>query len=442
LYAEIFIKTVGKMKMISLLMLMMPLFAYSLNGNGQNMMNHQKHVQDKLNYKFISSFQDKINNKYSQQSQLKSAFNENYLPDSVYKYSFNSSNDSILSEKTYYTYNSGGYRTLELSYNWNKATNQWSGNYKKEYSYDSVGNISLFTQYQFVDTLNQWIGNDKYKYTYDSIGNQTSRTESWHQYNGWFVANMDIYSYDSIGNKISDFIYDSGNNTWYPRRKVEYSYDSIGNIILETHSDYLWEPDQWILDGSYKYEYTYNSNRQYTNLLHYYWNYITEQWVGDFQAEYIYGINGKQASHIYYLLDSTSNQLVTADKVEYAYDSNGNLTLESSYIWNKTENHWILLSEEYYYYEILHEVAINSQTQLLGIPFKLFPNPARQYIFLEINDKSVSQALLYNINGQLVKTFFIQPGLNTLSLNQLPKGIYIIQIPTTKSIIIQKLIKE
>jgi len=437
------------MKKSILLILLTPLAVFSQINNGQHTTNHKQFVQNNMNYEFKGKHFEK---EYSLLEKLKSKGNTNYLPDSIYNYFFNSLSDSILNLRTYFTYDSVGNKTNELSYKWNDTANFWFQNYEYDFTYDSIGNNT--EEIQFDTTNNIFHSNIRYEFKYDTADRLTSRTEFAYLSNGnshkWLPAFKDVYTYDFIGNKISDLYYFTGNNwVWVPYHKFVFVYDSNRNITLETDSirdiiniNGTDLTNQWNWYGNYKYDYAYNSTGNDTLLLYYYWNYITKQWIEDYKAEYNYDPNGRLTSQANYLLDTTTNQLIKSGKAEYSYDSKGYLFSESKYIWNIAENQWNKNNKKYYFYSIMHDLAIKNKPQLSGTPFKLFPNPAKEKVSLEIYDKSVNRAILYNTNGQLIKVFFIQQGLNILNLNQLSKGHYIIQMPLEKGICIQKMIKE
>ena len=117
-----------------------------------------------------------------------------YRLDSIYNYHFNSPSDSVLDGRTYYNYNSSGYKTLESLNNIDDQTNQWFEKNRYEYTYDSIGNnISLiqnerieYHQRAFTDHYGNIVGHDtiikyyqteKYRYDYNSSGKQISRKE-------------------------------------------------------------------------------------------------------------------------------------------------------------------------------------------------------------------------------------------------------------------------
>ena len=90
-------------------------------------------------------------------------------------------------------------------------------------------------------------------------------------------------------------------------------------------------------------------------------------------------------------------------------------------------------------------VSVCDSTILLGIneneflPFKLYPNPAKDYIFIESNSGN-ALAEIFSIDGKLQKKYsiFYETSIN---INDLAKGLYIIKLQTEKGYVYGKFIK-
>ena len=90
-------------------------------------------------------------------------------------------------------------------------------------------------------------------------------------------------------------------------------------------------------------------------------------------------------------------------------------------------------------------VSVCDSTIMLGIneneflPFKLYPNPAKDYIFIESNSGN-ALAEIFSIDGKLQKKYsiFYETSIN---INDLAKGLYIIKLQTEKGYVYGKFIK-
>jgi uncharacterized repeat protein (TIGR01451 family) len=71
----------------------------------------------------------------------------------------------------------------------------------------------------------------------------------------------------------------------------------------------------------------------------------------------------------------------------------------------------------------------------------IFPNPTREKCFINIPNKKVASVQLISPNGQvLIKNTYLGDNIYTLKLNDLPKGIYTIQINFDEKVEVHKLI--
>ncbi len=72
--------------------------------------------------------------------------------------------------------------------------------------------------------------------------------------------------------------------------------------------------------------------------------------------------------------------------------------------------------------------------------FKIFPNPATEFVYIDIDQKAKIQ--IFNQNGQLVKSFDINSnGTHYLNIKDLTPGVYLIKANTSTKTLTQKLIK-
>ncbi len=58
----------------------------------------------------------------------------------------------------------------------------------------------------------------------------------------------------------------------------------------------------------------------------------------------------------------------------------------------------------------------------------VFPNPAQEVLNLRWNGQDQSQALLFDLNGRQVAALDLKEGINRLTINELPQGVYVLQV--------------
>lgn len=84
-----------------------------------------------------------------------------------------------------------------------------------------------------------------------------------------------------------------------------------------------------------------------------------------------------------------------------------------------------------------------SENQYSEAKFKLFPNPAKEYINIKTqleNEDSIIE--IYNIVGKSVKKLKSSSNYNTINISELANGLYILSIKSSNGITVQKFVKS
>jgi len=63
---------------------------------------------------------------------------------------------------------------------------------------------------------------------------------------------------------------------------------------------------------------------------------------------------------------------------------------------------------------------------------KLYPNPANDFFYIDMENSKCKRISIYNLNGQKVKSAFVEGGLNEINVNDLKNGMYIIDFEEIK----------
>jgi hypothetical protein len=127
-------------------------------------------------------------------------------------------------------------------------------------------------------------------------------------------------------------------------------------------------------------------------------------------------------------------------KDEYLIDENGNYAVANHYNLNLNTNKFVLADKSYYQYSSRNGNSSVPATQQNSV--KIYPNPVKDQISIEIDNKTSTCCSIYNFNGQLIVKYPIQNGKNTFDVSRLSKGLYTIQLSTKNGLIIQKMVKE
>ena len=72
--------------------------------------------------------------------------------------------------------------------------------------------------------------------------------------------------------------------------------------------------------------------------------------------------------------------------------------------------------------------------------FSLYPNPAKESIYVENNNQQINQIEIIDISGKKLKT--LRNTIKEINISELPNGVYFFKIFSGGNITIQKIVKE
>ena len=75
--------------------------------------------------------------------------------------------------------------------------------------------------------------------------------------------------------------------------------------------------------------------------------------------------------------------------------------------------------------------------------FKIYPNPVKDFLFIESPNSSIDEVQLLDLQGKIIHHQLISSESIKLDIKNLPKGIYILQIKSKHQILqTEKIIKK
>lgn len=294
------------------------------------------------------------------------------------------------SSKTGYSFDQAGHLTEEITYIWNSESHNWQQSIRREWSYDSLGRQVLYAYYTWSWELQKWYGSEKEEKTFDVAGRLIM--EAYFQWDweldGW-IGNA--YRWNSAGNK-------------YLPGKIEYGYNESGNLIL--YSSYKWDKD-------------------------------INDWTGfgeeGGKKEWGYDTNGRLFQEILYNWDPAVNNWTKASKYEFMFHENGDPALQNQYTWNQGILDWELLFRSYYFYRS----TITGAKEVLANSILVWPNPTSGIISIS-GLPQPADVQVYSVQGQLMKT--VQQAESTVDVSDLPAGVYLLNIPVGKNLLVRKMV--
>ena len=213
-------------------------------------------------------------------------------------------------------------------------------------------------------------------------------------------------------------------SSWLKNRKYENNYNIAGNdsvVII-----YSWDKDNALWAPYNKRQYTYGKNGGPTYVFSY-WNTVSLRWQDIRKREQVYNANGDVISITDYNLDFSSQKLVESSLSTYSYDIYGNKTVTLNYSWDKDKNNWVPKDRFIFYYSE-PSVITTSVHQSSDVDISLYPNPATQYIKVNLPGTDRPAKLkIFDLQGKKALDQLIS-GTDQVNVAQLKPGIYVYQL--------------
>jgi len=345
-----------------------------------------------------------------------------FLRDSIYSSTFDTVNSVFRNnKKMYFTYDNGGLLQESSSKSLDKNGTTWSNSQLIGYKYTG---FQLFEEtWQAWDkTLTNWVNFIQYKYSYESDNSLSSIFNlPWNADSSeWNYSTKDLISYDLNKNvtSIANQKWNKNLSSWENYLRINFTY-AAGNVA---------------------------------EILYQAWNKSTQTW-DDYQKEtFVYSNNSK--SEVVMQVKSGTTDWENYSRNVFVYE-NANLSTCTEYLWygswtgnrkfsytynasnletSKVTQQWAAnlssfrnqLQDESYYTQ--HEIfgITENPTGILLVKNPLAKHEAFQLINLKTN--KVYHMKLISLAGVTVTSLQVTAGQTIVFGNQLPNGIYILQI--------------
>ncbi|MDH5413000.1 MAG: T9SS type A sorting domain-containing protein [Flavobacteriaceae bacterium] len=337
-------------------------------------------------------------------------------------------------EKMEFNYDGNGNLTLDTTFAWDYMNNLWVQSYKTEYTYDGNQNLILVTNFEWFSNENKWYFQYKDELTYNMSNNLIQEITSWWNYgtSQWDPGNKWVYTYDVGNNLISEVLTSWDGNDWVNEDKYEYSYNTGGQLTVDIGFDWSISINYW--NPFYKDEYTYDSNGNRT--LGYYYEWISGnpgEWSNYYYDEFIFDLA--------YDMNDIIGPLLFEDLLGYGF---GDIAVAFNnmvigYRGYEYENQsWTDIDKVIFYYSDYNN-ALNIDDEILSQSVKLYPNPVDD-VLIVYSEIPLTKVEVYSILGKKVKEF--NAGFNSMRIDNLSNGVYIVRILAEKGSATRKLIKK
>ncbi|MFB6342991.1 T9SS type A sorting domain-containing protein [Saccharicrinis sp. FJH62] len=351
------------------------------------------------------------------------------------------------------------------------ATDNWNLYQKKEFEFDVINDkVSIFNYLRDLDT-EEWVMDVKKDYSQNENGNLIQYAEyEWMGEPLTWLQNWDeTYLYDKKDILSEKTVYLRSSGNWHPFSHSEYS--EMNNMTIEYEK--LWDKSDSTFRPTYKKDVSYNSNGNISELTVYSWSKVDNTWKPNTKTDFFYDVYGNVTQYIFYFWNSRYTTFEISYKGEYLYNEDFNMSEYNRYIWDgKWKSDFTIVynydasystdmlllppnyvgldqlnshlkfgnkligrtfynngskytTKETYYYS---EQSGTPVQNTVNVKYRLYPNPVRDFVEIDINSNDNVTFELYDLQGQCLlieevcysKKVYVKnlsPGLYIYNLN-------------------------
>ncbi|RYZ50477.1 MAG: T9SS type A sorting domain-containing protein [Sphingobacteriales bacterium] len=161
-----------------------------------------------------------------------------------------------------YSYNSMNQKLTQQRQPWNSSVSNWGNDTLYEFTYDTSNHRLLFMEGKtWNDTGNYWNVSFRYGYTYDVNGDILTETLQYWSVPDVNYKNESRYKYTYNNGRMINSTFQTWNpgiNNWVNNQQMNYTYNTMGERTDATVQNWLVGPGAW--ENHMKYNYTYDAN--------------------------------------------------------------------------------------------------------------------------------------------------------------------------------------
>jgi hypothetical protein len=353
-----------------------------------------------------------------------------------------------------------GRDTTVVQQYWDSVKKGWKNNWKEVMLFDEYGNEVFYGLY--VWNLEEWLldWGSEMVYEYDTQGRILSITYFYYSWGNWDPDWKNIMVYDESGLLLamSELYWDKVEQEWINNYLEEYHYVNnewseifgflwdemeeewmpalrIKDLVWVNFNTFLWDSYTLMVhDGVDWVDYerasaTYNTMELPLSILFEIWS--GTSWMYDWRSTWVY--------------DSFLNLTLMTDEgwsgvawiliwgysFDYEYDANNNVAVEYLEVYYDTGKGWEKVHKLENWYEDVSGIPVG-QIKLLSV--HVYPNPAGNYLNIEVDGFSIKSPVHYQIldfAGRTVMTGQIDSNHSAgaqLNLQDISAGVYLLRV--------------
>lgn len=323
-------------------------------------------------------------------------------------------------------YNLSGGMLSELSENYNVSTSSYENSNKTTYEYDGNNRLIKRTNYSWNQTSNDW---DEGGYNITKYVGTTNLRDSVLNYFGGALSSALVYTYNGqdLILKASNLMLDPVTSLLYESGRTENTY--VGTNLTESRNyTYDYTGDSLYNNGINTYSYTNNKlmSEVYQNKVN-----ASASMVNSYRYTYAYDANDNPETATKENYNSANSQWDNNEEVSYGFNSGNYKTYENYELWIAINNAFRQNVERFYHYELKPNIGVKETEE---VKISMFPNPTNSMLNVNFKNEEKVNFYVYSLDGKVVKSGVFTSSNNELSVQELPSGVYILQVAgnTTK----------
>ena len=327
-------------------------------------------------------------------------------------------------------------------------TKSWQISSKDSYTYNASNKVLVNIYQNWNATTNKLENSDKTLNTYTNGNITESIIQNWNTSNSsWTNSRKNTLTWNSKNMPESGLFYNWDGSQWAPATRLTITNNAnnkITSLLFEK-----WDGANWV--NSEKDLRTYNGNNQLITDREASWDDFSANWKVTNQTDYILDANGNVTSETYTnASDNTQNNIRN-----YTYDTSSLMSSFANPFNDKDGTDY--LSQNPHVNKVLGYTNSKygtttynySNTIVLGTEkneiakatITVFPNPAKDFLTIQnTSNNKIDKVIVSDVSGKTI----LQQNQNTnqVDVQNLAKGMYILQAFSGKEKFTSKFIKE
>jgi hypothetical protein len=310
------------------------------------------------------------------------------------------------------------------------VNSEWVPNWKEEVEVDQDGKLISSLQYRYDEAKSAWSILFKFEHDYSENGLlMWENNYLWDfMLDDWKMISFIEYTYDN--DKMAEKVYaqyDEGTNSQLNEWKYEYIYNNKGQLSEQTYFTWDAQGSDWVNES--RDVFNYHINLSLESIRSQYWNYTNDSWIDENKVQFTLD-EAIASEHVIFPVSEELDIYSSPEFFPFLIEE----STESSY--NMRSNDWDLQKRTVFNYS-----QITPTNSFLNAIFEVFPNPNAGVLFIEIERNA--QLNIFDVNGRHVFTKELMDVHNTIFLDHLENGLYLIEVSdknsrSTKKIMLQR----